>query len=187
MSNAPNAFAELVDYETDALSEEEAQAFEERLFAAAAQGAAPEAAFLDQVTRSGQFLHSRGTWDFSSTKARVDELIASGLKVQVIDPEPGPDLYLPTIEDDAEVVVTVFRLDARGYDSLELRCTRPDGSELKTFRDVTCDPEDGHLYAMCEAPLARITYQQPCIVTELIGTRGGERHTVAKFEARARP
>jgi hypothetical protein len=179
---------DLDDYMMGVMSDVDAAAFEERLFSAAASGRADEAAFVDKAIRIGQYLDPRGGWDIGSSKARVDALVASGLKVQIIDPEPsapGQPLRLAPVADDAQIVVTVLRLDGRGYDSLEVLIAKPDGTELKTFRDVSCDPETGYLYAVCEAPLARISMQQRHLVSTLIGTRQGERHTLARFETLA--
>jgi hypothetical protein len=179
---------DLDDYMTGVMSDVDAAAFEESLFWAAAEGRGGEAAFVDKAIRIGQYLEPRGGWDIGSSKARIDALMASGLKVQIIDPEqpaPGEPLRLTPIADDAEIVVTVIRLDGRGYDSLDVLIEKPDGTELKTFRDVSCDPETGHFYAVCEAPLARISTQQRHIVSTIIGTRQGEKHTLARFETLA--
>jgi len=177
--------ADLDDYLTGVMSDGDAAAFEEKLFADAASGDAPEAAFIDKITLIGRYLAPRGGWDIGSTRARVDSLVAAGLKVQIIDPEPSQPIRLPAIDAAAEIVVTVIRLDGRGYDSLDVIVAKPDGTELKTFRDVSCDPETGFFYAVCEAPLARISMQQKHIVSTIIGTRHGERHTVARFETLA--
>lgn len=180
--------ADLDDYMLGVMSDVDAAAFEEGLFSAAADGRAGDAAFVDKVIRMGQFLEPRGGWDIGSSKARVDALLASGLKVQIIDPEAPPagePLRLDAIADDAEIVVTVLRLDGRGYDSLDVHIAKPDGTELKTFRDVSCDPETGYFYAVCEAPLARISMKQRHIVSTLIGTRQGEKYTLARFETLA--
>lgn len=182
MSTAHEPFAQLVDYETSGMDDAAAAAFEEQLFADSAEGRALEAAFVDRVTRIGQFLLPRGGWDIGSSKARVDSLIAAGLRVQIIDPPPSASMQVPPVDDDAEIVVTVFRLDARGFDSIDVVCSKPDGTELKTFRDVSCDPDSGHFYAVCEAPLARIAAKQRHIHTRVIGTRDGQQHTLAEFD-----
>ena len=174
-------FAELVDYETGVLPDAQAAAFEEELFAVAAAGRAEEAAFVDKISLIAQHLVPRGGFDIGSTRARIDQLLAAGLRVQIIDPDPSLSLQLPPIDDDAEIVVTVIRLDGRGYDSIDVVVEKPDGTELKTFRDVSCDPDTGFFYAVCEAPLARISLQQRHIVSHIIGTRNGTKHTLASF------
>jgi hypothetical protein len=176
-------FAELVDYESGELSDAEAAAFEEGLFAAAADGRAAEAAFVDKLSLIGQYLRPRGGFDIGSSRARVDALIAAGLRVQLVDPEPAEVVEIPAVADDAEIFVTLLRMDVRGYDSVDVIVQRPDGRELKTFRDLGCDPETGYVYAVCEAPLARIAAKQRHIVTRVVGTRDGVEHTLAAFEA----
>lgn len=187
MSETRQAFELLDDYQSGVLPEPEAALFEEELFAAAAAGVADEATFVDRLSLMQQYLEPRGGLDMGSTRARVEQLIAAGLKVQVVAPEVAPVVRLPAIDADAEIVVTHIPLDVRGYDSVDVICERPDGSELKTFRDVNWDPEDGTLYAVCEAPLARISTFNRHIVTRVIATRAGEKHTLAVFETLAAP
>ena len=88
----------------------------------------------------------------------------------------------PRIADDAEIVVTHVAIDVRGYDSIDVVIEKPDGTPLKTFRDIGFDPTDGTLYALCEAPLARISAQQSHICSHVIGTRAGSPHVIASFE-----
>jgi hypothetical protein len=184
--NAPRGpFAELVDYESGELSAAEAAAFEERLFASAADGHATEATFVDKISLIGRYLLPRGGFDIGSSRARVDALIAAGLRVQLVDPEPAEVVEIPAVADDTEIFVTLLRLDVRGYDSVDAIVQKPDGSELKTFRDIGYDPETGYVYAVCEAPLARIAAKQRHIITRVVGKRDGQEHTIAVFESRA--
>jgi hypothetical protein len=185
MSDQRAPFEALDAYQTGDMPEAEAASFEEELFAAAAAGSADEAHFVDRLSLIGQYLWPRGGWDFGSTRARVDELIAAGLRVQVLYPEPGPPgepARIPEIDDDAEIVATHIAIDVRGYDSVRAIVEKPDGTELKTFRDVGFDPVDGSMYALCEAPLARISAQQRHVRTRVIGTRAGFDHVIAVFE-----
>jgi hypothetical protein len=182
-SRAP--FDALDAYQAGVMAEPEAAAFEEQLFSAAADGAAHEAQLVDRLSLIGRYLHVRGGWDVGSSRVRVDELIAAGLRVQMLVPEPGgpgQPLIVPRIDDDAEIVVTHVAIDVRGYDSVDVIIEKPDGTPLKTFRDIGFDPTDGTVYAVCEAPLARISAQQSHICSRVIGTRAGSAHVIASFE-----
>ena len=92
---ADESFAELVAYESGALSDAEAADFEERLFARAAAGVADEPAFVDKFALIGRHLLPRGGYDFGSSRARVDALIAAGVRVQLVDPEPAAIVTIP--------------------------------------------------------------------------------------------
>lgn len=187
MSEARKPFELLDDYQSGVLPEPEAALFEEELFAAAAAGSAEEATFLDRIALIQQYLEPRGGLDMGSTRARVDQLIAAGLRVQIVAAEAAPLIHLPPIDPDAEIVVTHIPVDVRGYDSVDVTCERKDGTELKRFRDVNWDPDDGTLYAVCEAPLARISTFHGHIISRIIGMRAGEQHTLAVFETIAAP
>jgi hypothetical protein len=187
MSEPFKPFERLDDYQLGAMSDADAAAFEDELFAAAAAGAADEAAFVDRVSLIGQYLAPRGGLDIGSSRQRVEQLIAAGYRVQIMAPEPAERIHFPPIEPDAELIVTQIKLDLRGWDALDVIVERPDGTELKTFRDVSCDPESGNIYALCEAPLARISLLNRHIVTRIMGTRAGKREEIGRFEAFASP
>lgn len=185
MTDAGAPFEALDAYQTGVMPDAEAVAFEEELFAAAAAGTADEVALVDRLSLIGRYLAARGGWDIGSSRARVDELIAAGLRVQMLEPQPagpGQPLVLAAIDADAEIVVTHVPIDVRGYDSVDVIVEKPDGAPLKTFRDIGFDPLDGTVYALCEAPLARISAQQPHICSRVIGTRDGSQHLIASFE-----
>jgi hypothetical protein len=175
-------FEALDAYQSGDMADEDASAFEEELFASAAAGTAHEADFVDRVTRIGSYLSPRGGFDIGSSRTRVDQLIAMGLRVQLIEPAPAPVTYLPKVDDDAEIVVTHWPLDLRGYDSVDVVVEKPDGRYLKTFRDIGWDPIDGTIYAVCEATLARISFKQGAIRSRVVGYRGGEQHVIAEFD-----
>jgi hypothetical protein len=185
--SGPRPFEALTDYLSGAMSDQDAAGFEEELFAAAAGGGADEAMFLDRVYLITQYLAPRGGLDIGSSRQRVEQLIAAGLKVQVIDPQPAAVMQMPAIDPNAEIVVTHFRLDLRGFDSVDVIATKPDGTELKTFREINWDPEDGSVYAVCEAPLARISAQAGHIISTVIGTRAGQKEVIARFETLPAP
>ena len=184
-SHAP--FEALEAYLSGEMPDAEAGSFEDALFASAAAGTAEDANFADRIALLGRFLLPRGGFDIGSSRVRVDELIAAGLRVQIIDPEPAAVVNLPPVRDDVDIVVTHFRIDIRGYDSVDVIVEKLDGTEIKTFREIGHDPNDGTVYAVCEAPLARISLQQRHVRSRVIGTRAGEKHTMAVFESVAAP
>jgi len=186
--NRQAPFEAIDDYQTGAMSDADASAFEEELFAAAegGSGSADELALLDRVTRVGAFLLGRGGFDVGSPRARVDQLIAQGLRVQILaaSAENAIDgvFHLPKITDDAQIVVTHVALDVRGYDSVDVIVEKADGTVLKRFREIGWDPDDGTVYAVCEAPLARISAAAGHVRSTIIGTRAGHEHVIARFE-----
>lgn len=182
MSEQRQPFEALTDYTSGGMSEQDAAGFEDELFAAAAAGGAGEATFADRVHLITQYLEPRGGLDIGSGRRRVDALIAAGLKVQLLEPEIADVMPMPPIDPDAEIVVTHFCFDLRGYDSIDVIATLPDGTELKTFREVNIDPEDGTVYAVCEAPLARISAQAGRVISTVVGTRDGRREVIKRFE-----
>lgn len=185
------AFEALDAYQDGEMSDADASGFEEELFAAAAEGAAAEADFVDRVSRIARFLEPRGGLDMGSTRERVDDLLAQGLRVQLLAARPeamvGDVFQLPKIEDDAEIVVTHVPLDVRGYDSVDVVVEKADGTPLKRFRDVNWDPHDGTLYAVCEAPLARISAAVGHVRSTILGKRAGQEHVIAVFETVTAP
>lgn len=181
-------FELLDDYQTGEMSDADALGFEEELFSAAALGAAPEAAFVDQVSRLGRYLDAHCGFDIGSTRAQVEALLGKGLRIQMMAADPKNVIdnvfQLPRIEDDVQVVITHLPIDVRGYDTVDVVVTKPDGAELKRFREVGWDPHDGTLFAVCEAPLARISAAAGQVRSTIIGKRGGQEHVIASFESR---
>lgn len=185
MSDDRAPFEALDAYQSGQMEDADAADFESELFELAAAGRHEEAAFVDRLSLIGQYLAPRGGLDVGSSRARIDQLIAAGLRVQVLFPEPGEPsqpLRLPSIDADAEIVVTHVPIDVRGYDSVDVIVERPDGRELKTFREIGFDPLDGTVYAVCEAPLARISMAVGRVRSRIIGKRAGAEHLIAQFE-----
>jgi hypothetical protein len=182
----PAPFEALDAYQCGEMSDADAQGFEDELFAAAALGQADEAKFVDHVTRLGQYLIGHCGFDIGSTRAQVQALLAKGLRVQQL--AAGPEslidgvYQLPKIADDAQIVITHVPLDVRGYDSVDVIVEKPDGTVLKRFREIGWDPEDGTVFAVCEAPLARIAAAVGHIRSTVIGKRADVEHVIATFE-----
>jgi hypothetical protein len=177
-------FEDFDGYLNGQMPDDEAATFEEEMFAAAAVGgeASEDAQFVDRLARYSAYLIPRGGFDIGSTRADVERLLASGLRVQLMESDPIDPRRLAAIRDDAEIIITHIPIDVRGYDSVDVVVTKPDGTLLKTFRDIGWEPSDGSLYAVCEAPLARISAQQRHIFSQVVGHRDGAKHTIARFE-----
>jgi len=188
-SQAP--FEALDAYLSGEMPDADARGFEEELFAAADQGTATEAAFVDHVSRLGRYLVGHCGFDIGSTRAQVEELLAKGLRVQMLAAGSanlvGNVYHLPKVDEDAQIVITHVPLDVRGYDSIDVIVAKPDGTELKRFREVGWDPEDGTMFAVCEGTLARLAARAGHVRSTVLGKRGGEEHVIAEFETMTAP
>ncbi|HSC87089.1 MAG TPA: hypothetical protein VLC09_07460 [Polyangiaceae bacterium] len=147
------ALERLDDYVRGSLDEAHAGAFEEDLFERALLGAAPELSFRHGLGATLQVMKARGTLDLWLTAEGVQRLVqSSGLRVVVWEygaPE-GPPL-----QADTELLVTRIPFELHGIRRLEADVCATDGRLLKTMPDVIFDPEDGAVFACCEAELAR--------------------------------
>jgi hypothetical protein len=183
MAEHDSELARLDDYVTGIMPEEAADVFEQELFSAAAESRASEAEFVDHFSLLGAYLAARGGLDGGTTRERIDQLRAAGLRVQFTTPQPSLDAKLPPVDPDADLYVTRLDLDVRGYDHIEIQVYKADGTHVKTFLDVRGDPEDGRIYVVCEAPLARLALKIGPIVTHISGIRDGRRQELARFQS----
>ena len=195
MTAPMDALLRLDDYATGDMPEAEATRLEEELFAAAAdadpppamkadEGMPSDASFLARLMPLASEVAASGAFAGGATRAQIDALLASGLPVHYVDLGPGGEKVFDAW-DPAKVKVVVARLavDLRGWQEIEVAVTAPDGRPVKTFRDVTCAPEDGALYAVCHEPLARIAFTRRSVAT-VVAVRDGRRETVAVFDVR---
>jgi hypothetical protein len=180
MKTAPS-LTELDDYLSGFMPDETATGFEEELFALSAAGETASADFVDRLGRFGRYLQARVGLAMGSSRAQVDRILASGLKVEYAELPPNVPIRAARIPDDTEIVISRLDVDLRGYSDIQVNIERPDGTLLKTFRDVECAPEDGALYAVCEATLARMAYSVHTIA-RISATRDGRREQVATLE-----
>jgi hypothetical protein len=196
MSAPAERLLRLDDYVAGDLPDAEAARFEEELFAAAADadppagmrtndGLASDATFVDRLVRMALDTNAAGGFAGGATRAQVDALLSSGLPVHYVDLGAGGEKVF-TPWDPAEVRYVVARLsvDLRDYQDIEVEVATADGTPVKTFRGVTCAPEDGALYAVCHEPLARIAFARGRSVSRVVATRAGRRETVAVYDVR---
>jgi hypothetical protein len=153
-SDFNGALAELDDYVRGKDSDAQAEAYEDKLFARALAGEAPELTFRAQLARTFNTMDARGTLDLWLTSQDLARLLASGLRVMQFE----LDLAHPAVPDlsiDFDLLVTKIPLDLAGVRRLDAEVLSSDGVLLKTMPDITFDPRDQAVYACCEAELAR--------------------------------
>jgi hypothetical protein len=187
----------LDDYAAGDMPDAEAARLEEELFAAAADadppagmrrdasdGLASDAAFVARLVRMAIDANASGVFAGGATRAQIDALLASGLPVHYVDlGAAGEKVFAAWDPATVKVVVARLAVDLRGWTDIEVEVTAPDGRPVKTFRDVTCAPEDGALYAVCHEPLARLAFTKHS-VARIVAARDGRRETVAVYDVR---
>src|SRR5262245_22148716 len=156
---AREPLSELDDYTSGLMSDADADAYEEALFARAARGAAPEAEFAERLRRAVEWINQRGPFKVGNTRAEIDAVRASGINVAYVDLGDGTQpIDIPAIPPNLDLFTYRLGVDLRGHDGVDVIIETPAGKYIKTFRDVAYDPTDGALYGMCEAPLAQISF-----------------------------
>lgn len=178
MSSEKQRLAALDDYVSGLMPESEEAAFEEALFADAASGDTQDAVFFDDLARLTRFVGRHGIIATSFTRAQIDAL-AKEVRMFVFELSPGAQEIEP-FPEDVDIVVTHLNVDLRAFDSADVEVERPDGTHIKTFCDVGCDPADGSVFAWCEAPLARMALLSGPTVTRVFGIQGGERQQIVE-------
>ena len=196
MSAPAEPLLRLDDYVRGDMPDAEAARLEDDLFAAAAdvdppagmgasEGVAADAAFFDRLVRMVIAANQAGMFASGATRAQIDALLASPLPVHYVDLGTGGEkVFEPWDRDKVKVVVTRLAIDLRGWQDIDVEVTTADGTPVKTFRDVTCAPEDGALYAVCHERLARIAFSRGRSISRVIATRDGKRETVATYDVR---
>lgn len=184
MSSSPDDLGALDDYLSGHLSDEVALEFEERLFEAAAEGAAPELVYLDGLIRATEFMGRLGGFAGGATRAQVDAILASGAPVHCVELGSGGKVSVPPWPEETKVVIAHLSVNVLDYENVDVDVTSVDGKKIKTFRDVQ-PAEDGSLYAVCEEPLARISFRRGRVIAKITGEKRGSkgpRVLIAEFE-----
>lgn len=136
------------------LEDDAADQYEDDLFARALGGAAPELDFRSGLERAFQSMVAKGNLYGWLTRRELEQVVNRGLRVFRYDLDlanPVP----PELPAEFDLLVTRIALDLTGVHRLEVEVFTPEGKLLKRMPEVTFDPEDGALYACCEADLAR--------------------------------
>jgi hypothetical protein len=176
--------SELDDYVSGAMSDADAGAFEEALFAGAARGESAEAEFAEGLRRAAEWIGKHASFNVGSTREEVDALRASGARVTYLDFGAGGVVDVPAFPPVFDYLVYRLGVDLRGYDAVDVRVETPDGELIKTFRDVRYDPNEGALYGICHAPLAELSFRRGVAVSKVMAGHGAERKLIATFETR---
>lgn len=176
------------DYVSGHLDDAEAAAFEDELFAAAGGDHAADdegvaaASFVDRATRLMGTLQGFAELLEGATRAHVDQLRATGARVHFFELGAGVPVDLPKWGTDVDIVVARLNVDLRAHGLVDVEVETADGRPVKTFREVTCDPADGALYAICQEPLARLAFTRGRTISRIISTKSGRREIVAVFD-----
>lgn len=148
--------ARIDDYVRGHVPEAEEPAFEEDLFAQALAGDAPDLELHHALGLALRESATMGALELWLTKASVARLESSGLRVlRARWSENGPT-SVPDLEADFDLLVTEVPVDLRGARRLDVEIFDLEGRHLKTMPEVSFDPDDGAVYACCDAKLARL-------------------------------
>jgi len=180
MTASEDALTQLDDYLSQAMPDDQAAAFEEGLFADAAEGRAPHLASLDAFFAQAEWFVSRGGFSSGATAEQIAELRKlPGVHHIDVEAKTEVDAW-PT---DTKFVVYRLDVDLRDYEQIDVAIVTPTGEHRKWFRDVQYDPADGALYGACDAPLAASTFRLEPLIAQVHGSRKatGERSIVAEL------
>jgi hypothetical protein len=173
----------LDDYLARHMPDDEAEAFEEALFDAAAEG---EVRFADRLARLGRRLHELRLFEHKFTRRDYDRLSAAGVRIELRDAgPPGPtDNYPP---GDVDMVVVRVPLELDGLRQVDVEFEVPGVGVIKTLRDLEVDEEEGALYLACDVNLMRTTLGLPRVLNRVVGVRDGRREELALYDVRVAP
>lgn len=187
-TDPPDTLGALDDYASGVMPETDAEAFEEQLFARAARGDASEADFTETLRRAAEWIvNRRGSFEVGSTRAEVDQLLASGARIAYMDfGDCSKPVDIPPLAPDLDFFIYRVGVDLRAedYDTIDVVVETATGEYIKTFRDVRYDTTDGAFYGVCEAPLAEISFCRGTAISKVMIGRGMERRHVATLETR---
>jgi hypothetical protein len=181
MSAPSDDLALLDDYLSGQMDDAAAAVFEEQLFRHAAEARAPQLSFADDLTATATWFQLRGGFSGGATKAQIEELRALP-RVHYIDVRSGvPIAAWPSDTEYVAYHVGVAE-DLRAYELVDVEIVTPEGEHVKHFRDVQCDPNNGQLYGVCDAPLAVSTFRTRALMARVEGVRDGRRELVATVQ-----
>jgi hypothetical protein len=173
-----DALLGLDDYTSGFLPEGDAASFEDALFAAAARGDAPEAAYADDLFDRVQFYVRRGGLPTTVTAeevARLRELPGVHYIDFIANTVVGP------WPDGTELIAYRVDVDLRGCDAVDVDLFSADRQHLKSFRDVAYDVRDGAIYASCHEPVAYGAFRVVPSIVRIQGKREGREAIVTEL------
>jgi hypothetical protein len=166
-------------YVTGELDGPAADALEEALFDAPDD---PDLAFVDQLTRLGATLAAHGTFDMGVTRAQIDELIAAGHKVQILDAgEPSTTSRTLVMARDVDLIVTKLALGRRDLERVDVELTVVEHQVTKVIKDAFVDQTTGTLWGLCERPLAQLAFGAGGTTIVRARHRDGDRAVIAEW------
>lgn len=175
---------ELDAYVTGELSDAQAEALEEGLFAAPDD---PDVVFLDRVAQHGTRLASHGTFHFGVSRAHIETLREQGVSIDLVDAgAPTAKLRMLSFPTDGELLATCFDLGRTDLERVDIEIYLLDQQLTKLVRDVFVDRTDGRIYALCERPLANLAFSAGPVITR-VHERDGDRAVIAEWHLDAQP
>lgn len=183
MTTPRDWLGEIDDYTSAKPETDDDEAFEVELFAAAAEGKVRELSFLDTLARIAPWFDARGGFNGGATREQIEQLRALP-QVHYLELEPGTLHQIPPWPAETELVAYRIGVDLRGCSDVTVFLTTPQGEPVWAFRDCQFDPNDGNLYAVCDAPLATSTFRSVHVVARIEAVKNGRRETVAIVELR---
>ncbi|MBC7170793.1 MAG: hypothetical protein H5U40_00110 [Polyangiaceae bacterium] len=180
MTDVHRRLSAIDDYVSGHMDDVEAERLEEALFASADADAM---LFLDRVARLGDFIVALGTLHPGITRREIDALAAAGRRVDLRDlGAPGAYTFAPV--GDVDIVVQRAAVGLFGVERVDIEIDLPNVGHVKTLRDVRVDPDDGAVYAACDATLARMAMTaSERSIHRIVVERDGQRVTIATYKA----
>lgn len=167
-------------YASGEMPDTEAEAFEARLFEAAATGSLGP---YEDLIAGIRELHARGTLMPFVTRPQAEALLdRTELRVLWIDVGDGLDENVRVSADELDAVVLRFAIDLEGVTRLDAE-TWPRGHEdgpHKTMPDIVFDPGGGEVFACCEAGIFEGVSRTGGVM-RFVAVEGGERRVVRSF------
>ena len=155
------ALERAADYLTGHLDAADEERFEEELFAGGE--VAEEAGFLARLAMLAEHLEARGTLAPGLLRADAEKVLHSGRRVAYLDVGERRDVVW-TLPRDCEQFLYRIGVDVAGIERLDVEMEFP-GGPSKVFPEVIFDAEDGAVFGLCEASLARMAFDHgPCVV-----------------------
>lgn len=176
MSTNQDALNALDDYQSGAMSDAEADAFEAELFDGKLAG---EALFLDTFVRLSQHLAARTTFNIGHTRAEVDALRAK-YDCVFVDCDAAATHHA-SVRRGADYYITRIALDLAGIERLEVENFVAGHGYVKTMRDIRFEASENAVYGVCEEALWSLSmaHGNP-IVSKFYGYEGETRRLIGE-------
>jgi hypothetical protein len=186
MTADPRDLEALAAYVDGTLDKAPAAELEDPLFAAAAEGDAPTAVFLDRIARDGAHLVAHATFHMGITRGQLAALQArSDVEVQVVD-LGTPGKRDVSARRSGDFFATILRVGLRDCERVDIETEIPHAGVRKTIRDVLVDPDDGNIYGLCERDLALLGLSAGHAISRVITERDGKREIIAIYDVTSR-